>query len=204
MQYSVNTVFRKYVLMYKLAVKIKDLRAQKGISQGKLSELTGIRQNYLSQIESGKISVGIDLIEKIFSALGFSLDSPLPSGVREVPVVGTVSAGEGIYSLREVGDMLLAFNENVDFAVKVQGDSLIEDCILSGDFLGVSDSAETKSGDLAVVEVGADRCKYVKRIYIKDKEVTLQARNPKYFDITVSKKDVKSMKKVVDVYRRLK
>jgi len=47
---------------------IKKYREEKSISKGRLSELTGIDRAYLSRIESGKISAGTEIVEKIFDA----------------------------------------------------------------------------------------------------------------------------------------
>ena len=49
---------------------IKDIRKRKGLSQQKLSALSGISQTYLSQIEKGdRQSPTIDVLHKISEAL---------------------------------------------------------------------------------------------------------------------------------------
>lgn len=184
--------------------RIKNLREQKGFSQTKLSKLTGIRQSYLSEIELGKRNIRIDTADKIYLALGISLEEqrePLPHDIREVPIVGIVSAGEGIYAEKNVEETVKTDNPNIDFYVKVKGDSLIEDCIYSGDILGVSEKIEVKNGDLAIVAVGPDRCKYVKRVYIRAKDIVLQSRNPNFVDMIYHKKDIIYLKKVIDMHR---
>ena len=78
--------------MQQIISLIKKVRENKEISKGQLALKTGIDRAYLSKIESGKVSPGSEIIEKIFDALGIDINQPLPSGVREVPVVGVVSA----------------------------------------------------------------------------------------------------------------
>jgi transcriptional regulator with XRE-family HTH domain len=48
---------------------IAEIRRDKLISTYELAKLTGIRSEYLTRIEQGKRSVGLDLLLKITSAL---------------------------------------------------------------------------------------------------------------------------------------
>jgi len=54
--------------MYEL--KIKEFRKIKKLTQTQLSEIVGISQNYLSEIERGKWDIKLDLLIKISKALG--------------------------------------------------------------------------------------------------------------------------------------
>ena len=54
--------------------KISLLRKRKGVSQGKLSELTGYTQAYISLFESGKRIPSYDNLVKIAGALGCSIE----------------------------------------------------------------------------------------------------------------------------------
>jgi transcriptional regulator with XRE-family HTH domain len=44
---------------------IKEIRSEKGISQNKLSKLTGLNRGYLYKLENDLISPSLDIIEKI-------------------------------------------------------------------------------------------------------------------------------------------
>jgi transcriptional regulator with XRE-family HTH domain len=46
------------------------LRRARGLTQERLAVAAGIRQAQISEIEAGKISVGIDSLERIAQALG--------------------------------------------------------------------------------------------------------------------------------------
>lgn len=53
--------------MYKL--KIKEYRKLKEITQKELSEMVGISQSFLSEIESGKYKITLELLCRIAKAL---------------------------------------------------------------------------------------------------------------------------------------
>lgn len=50
-------------------MKLKKLREQKKMSQGKLAELSGISQNYISNIETGKHEATEGVIIKLCQGL---------------------------------------------------------------------------------------------------------------------------------------
>lgn len=58
----------------RIGKRIAEIRKSKGVSQAKLSELTGIAPGNIARIETGRYSTGIDLLSKIADALGYKLD----------------------------------------------------------------------------------------------------------------------------------
>lgn len=48
-----------------LKINLKHIRKKKFLSQGKLSDLTGLSQGYISQLESGTKKASWDVIEQI-------------------------------------------------------------------------------------------------------------------------------------------
>lgn len=54
--------------MYKL--KLKEMRQQRGLSLGQLSELTGLSKSMLSDIENGRSSPTIKTVNKLARVLG--------------------------------------------------------------------------------------------------------------------------------------
>lgn len=49
----------------RIGKRISAIRKKKGISQAKLSDLTGIAPGNIARIELGKYSTGIDILSKI-------------------------------------------------------------------------------------------------------------------------------------------
>ena len=58
----------------RIGKRIDQIRMEAGLSQARLSELTGIATGNIARIETGKYSTGIDILSKIGDALGYQLD----------------------------------------------------------------------------------------------------------------------------------
>jgi len=71
----------KSQLLINLGLKIKELRAKKNISQQELSDLIGVKRQYISQIETGDYNVTIDTLNKIANAFEINI-SDLLEGVE--------------------------------------------------------------------------------------------------------------------------
>jgi SOS regulatory protein LexA len=100
-----------------------------------------------------------------------------------VPLAGTVSAGfpspaeEELRNIVSFDEYLINKSSGL-FLLKVDGDSMIGAGIMKDDLVLVERGREPKSGDIVIAEVdGAWTMKY---FYKKDKEVYLEAANPKY------------------------
>lgn len=52
---------------------IRLLRLERGLTQRELGALCGLKQQYINQVESGKVIPTVRTYEKIIDALGFSL-----------------------------------------------------------------------------------------------------------------------------------
>lgn len=57
-------------LQQKLGKKVRTLRTEKGLTQDKLGELTGLDRAYISDVERGVRNPGLKNIEKLAKALG--------------------------------------------------------------------------------------------------------------------------------------
>lgn len=91
LDYSVETIYRdgedtqsvQVPLTTRIAYGVFSARTKAGLSQKQLAERTHIDQADISKIESGKANPSLNTIERIFNALGKTLDftvSPLPDG----------------------------------------------------------------------------------------------------------------------------
>ena len=54
----------------RIGVILRELREQQGLSQEKVSELSGVGQGHVARIEQGKYSVGIDTLAKLAKVYG--------------------------------------------------------------------------------------------------------------------------------------
>ena len=58
----------------KIGRRISQLRKERGLSQEKLADISGVTWANISRIELGKYSVGIDVLSKIANALDCEID----------------------------------------------------------------------------------------------------------------------------------
>ena len=122
---------------------------------------------------------------------------PVPEGgedLPEVPVLGTVAAGapieaieDGGESIRVPGQMMARPDET--FALRVRGDSMIEDQICDGDVVIVERRAEARNGETVVALVGGDEAT-LKRFYQRGPQVRLVPANSSMEPIEVPATDV--------------
>lgn len=52
---------------------IREARKKRGLTQGQLSDLCGLKQTTISKIESGKFNASVDLLGRILQPLGCEL-----------------------------------------------------------------------------------------------------------------------------------
>jgi repressor LexA len=109
-----------------------------------------------------------------------------PEAEAQVPLVGLVAAGlpllaeENIQRFVPVPGHLLRSRGNY-FALRVQGDSMIDAAILDGDLVIVRATSSANDGDIVVALIGDEAT--VKRLRSRNGQKYLQAENPDYPDI---------------------
>jgi repressor LexA len=117
----------------------------------------------------------------------------------EIPLLGVVAAGrpiEAILSQETVSIPRDMLGRNRTFALRVRGDSMIEDHIREDDLI-IVDSRETAENGQTVVALidGSDAT--VKRFYREEGLIRLEAANPNYQPIIVEPPDRVSIQGVV-------
>ncbi len=126
-----------------------------------------------------------------------------PAGV---PVLGAIAAGglvEPFTDTVEQLDLSPVFRQPGNFALRVIGDSMIEDMIAEGDVVimrPVPDPEELKNGLIVAARVEGHGTT-LKRFYRKGERVTLKPANAKYRPIEVTAKSVQVQGVLVGVWR---
>ncbi len=90
------------------------------------------------------------------------------------------------------------------FALRVKGESMIEDGIFDGDYIFVKKQLQASRGDIVVAMIGDEAT--VKRYYPEGDSIRFQPANAAMQPIIVRKKDFKSVNLigvVVGVYRKM-
>lgn len=112
---------------------------------------------------------------------------------KEVPVLGTIAAGAPILAQEDVlGFEYINPNSDIDFCLKVKGDSMIGARIYDGDIVFIHCQPEVENGEIAAVQIDGEIAT-LKRVYNADGNIILRAENSLYKDMIFSKKDKKSI-----------
>ena len=160
----------------------------------------GIKLNKsdLSQFVSGKVKPGQEKLTILGLALNVSeswligLDVPMerqsliPDNViriesfQKVPLVGQIACGTPILAEENIEDYIDAPGHiHADYALTCKGDSMINAGINDGDIVYIRKQEVVENGQIAAVMVGEDEAT-LKRFYLVDGVVTLNAENPAY------------------------
>lgn len=124
-----------------------------------------------------------------------------PEGCAEVPVVGRVAAGIPILAVENIERTLVLDKDLVKgegcFALRVKGDSMIEDGILDGDYVLVRPQPSAENGDIVVALLEDEAT--VKRFYKEKGQVRLQPANAGMTPLFV--KEARILGKVIALVR---
>jgi repressor LexA len=122
-----------------------------------------------------------------------------------IPIVGEVAAGLPILAEENIAGYLSAVNEEVVarggtfFALKVQGESMIDAGILPGDHVVVRQQASAENGEIIVALVEEEAT--VKRFFTEADHIRLQPENVDMEPIRL--RTVQILGKVVSVVRQM-
>lgn len=135
------------------------------------------KKGYIGKREGGAAR-GIRILE----SMGF-LDNP---NENSVPLVGSVTAGSPLLAEENVERFLtvpryLLPAKGEYFALRVQGDSMINAGIYEGDLVVVQSTNYAKNGDIVVALIGNETT--VKRFMQQNNLRFLRPENPRYSDI---------------------
>jgi len=134
---------------------------------------------------------------------------PRAEDMVAIPVVGRVAAGLPLLAVENVQDTVhvdkffIGQTREV-FALRVKGDSMIEDGIFDGDYIFVKKQLQASRGEIVVAMIGDEAT--VKRYYPEGDTIRFQPANAAMQPILVKKKDFRSVNLigiVVGVYRKM-
>jgi repressor LexA len=127
----------------------------------------------------------------------------------EVPILGRVAAGQPLLATRNYDDTVKVdrffIGENREvFALRVKGESMIEDGIFDGDYVFVKKQLQANAGETVVVMIEDEAT--VKKYYPEGETIRFQPANAAMQPILVRKRDFKSVNIlgiVIGIYRKL-
>ncbi|MCC7118190.1 MAG: repressor LexA [Anaerolineales bacterium] len=176
---------------------------------------TSVVNYYLDQLEKNGY---LERDRKISRGMRLTGNTPLGDMLR-VPVLGVIQAGEpipvpsnadfGSFTSEdsvEIATSLMPAKEKGRelFALKVQGDSMIDAMVNDGDIVILKPSQEARNGDMVAVWL-SDRNETTLKYFYKEKDgYRLQPANPTMKPIMVKKNEQVEIKgKVVMVIRKM-
>ncbi len=132
-----------------------------------------------------------------------NVESCKPKRMANLPIVGRVAAGSPILAAQDIEDTFpvpLDFLSGGDgFMLKVKGESMVDDGIVSGDYVIVRRQETANNGETVVAMIDDEAT--VKRFYKEKGRIRLQPANqelkPMYFD------NVQIVGKVVGLIRKM-
>ena len=128
----------------------------------------------------------------------------------EIPVLGRVAAGAPLLATENIEDsvkidsFLLGGSGREVFALRVKGESMIDDGVFDGDYLFVKKTPSAEPGEIVVALIEDEAT--VKRYYPEGDRIRFQPANATMSPIYVQKSQFRStmiLGKVVGVYRKM-
>ncbi|ABF92162.1 LexA repressor [Myxococcus xanthus DK 1622] len=181
-----------------------DIRSTNGVNDH-LKALE--RKGYLNRGEQQSRSLVATKRARLLLGLGARKDS----GMVEIPLLGKVAAGAPLLAQENMEDsvkidsfLLGGVNGREVFALRVKGQSMIDDGIHDGDYLFVKKTPSAQPGEIVVALIEDEAT--VKRYYPEGDRIRFQPANATMQPIYVSRAEFRStmiLGQVVGVYRKL-
>lgn len=199
-QRQILDFYRAYTQEHGISPTLEEVAQSFGVNKvtifGHVSELE--RKNHLSRAAKG-ISRGLQLVDEIEAEVDEQESAPSPTCVS---VLGCIAAGSPIETLEDPEQLdladLLPRDRDV-YALRVRGDSMIEDGVHDGDVVLVERRNHARDGEM-VVAVLPDEEATLKRIYKEGRRWRLQPSHPTLEPIYTPSVEVRGV--VIGVVRR--
>ncbi|RKH12924.1 MULTISPECIES: transcriptional repressor LexA [Corallococcus] len=182
-----------------------DIRSTNGVNDH-LKALE--RKGYLTRGEQQSRSLVPTKRARLLLGLGMKSKD---SGMVEIPLLGRVAAGAPALAQENMEDsvkidsfLLGGVNGREVFALRVKGQSMIDDGIHDGDYLFVKKTPSAQPGEIVVALIEDEAT--VKRYYPETDRIRFQPANATMQPIYVNRTDFRStmiLGQVVGVYRKL-
>ena len=114
--------------------------------------------------------------------------------VRKIPLLGTIAAGAPILADEHVDEYIeISLDVKADFALRVQGDSMIDANIYDGDIVFIHQQPSVENGEIAAVMLidpdTSDGIATLKRVYKTANSLQLVPENRNYAPIIVNEEN---------------
>ena len=196
----------KNKFLAELGNRIKERRIEMDMSQEQLAQKVGYKsRSSINKIELGKSDISQTMIKMIATALnttpayimGWEADTPsniipLPQ-TRPVPLLGDIACGEPILAEENI-ETYVNVNSDIpaDFALRCQGDSMINARIFDGDIVYIRRQADVDDGEIAAVLIDTEAT--LKRVHKFPNKLVLSPCNPMYDDLVYAAEQLSTIR----------
>ena len=184
--------------------RIRYCREKSNMTLEELAKIVGVSRQTLSRYETGVINtIPSDRIEQIAEALkttpayimGWDVKTTLPDNILplprtyDVPLVGTIACGDPILAIEETEETVpVPEHIKADFALRCQGDSMINARIFDSDIVYIRKQPDVESGEIAAILIQDEVT--LKRVRKYDDHIALEPANPMYEPLVYWRKDI--------------
>jgi repressor LexA len=198
-----------FVMTDSFAERLARALDARDVKQVELAEKTGISKSAISQYLSGAFVPKQRNTYKIAAALGVNpawlmgkdveMEDVSATNIvrytttKQVPLLGEIAAGEPILACEDCKTYIEVDGSlQVDFCLRVNGDSMIDARICDRDLVFVRRQPVVENGEIAVVLL--DNEATLKRFYRNDGGVILKPENAKYQPRFYTERDFKQVR----------
>lgn len=125
--------------------------------------------------------------------------------IIKVPIIGRIACGSPIFAEQNYEGQTFCPDEvNADFALRCQGDSMIDANIQDGDIVFIKEAPIVENGEIAAVVIGEEAT--LKKVYVQGCTVTLLPANSSYEPMVFKKDEINDIRicgKAVAVLRHI-
>lgn len=207
--------------MATFAMRLKELRESKGLSQKALAECLKVSKSSINMYEHDERQPNFETLETIADFFNCDLDYLLgksdivnmtqytgllyqqnipfdnifPIDTVRIPFLGEIACGEPIYADEDRESYVLAGTGiKADFCLRAKGDSMINARILDGDIVFIRRQDMVENGEIAAVIINDEAT--LKRVYYyrDDNLLILRSENPAFKDFIYKNEELETIK----------
>lgn len=189
--------------------RIKARRKEIGMSAEVLAEKVNVSPATIYRYENGDIekvpgdtlvSISLALNTTPIELMGWANDSNLPypdniipmPKMTQIPLIGNIACGTPILAEENISEYVdLPDHVHADFALRCQGDSMINARIFDGDIVYIRRQPTVDNGEIAAVLINDEAT--LKRVELYADHISLVAENPTFRPIVLWNEDMNTV-----------
>ncbi len=206
--------------MSKFSLRLKELRASRGMSQQDLADIIEMSKSSVNMYERGEREPGIETLEALADFFDVDIDyllgktntpnkmldpidtavlprydNILPISTQKIRLLGDIACGKPIFADEDRESYVVTGTGiKADFALRCKGDSMINARIHDGDIVFIRQQPTVENGEIAAVIID-DETTLKRVMYYPEKSLLiLKPENPKYDDMVYQGEELNTIR----------